>query len=206
MPNSLTIENLELNGYSLHAVLHHSEIATFIKPYFFKWNFAMIFYRLFIILLTVYIIYTLRQTEAFWHFFLQVLFGIALFAFIIPIHELVHGIAYKISGAKKVSYKAEWKKFVFYAMADGFITKKISFVLLAIAPFILLNSIMILCLFLIPSTYYFVLLGLLLMHTAGCSGDFALVSYFETFWEKDPVTYDDVIAKVSYFYIREDSK
>lgn len=206
MPDALSIENLEMNGYSLHAVLQHNEILTFIKPYFFKWNFTMIFYRLFFVLLTIYIIYALSQSDTFWNSFFQVLLGITLFAFIIPVHELIHGFAYRLFGAKKVSYKAEWSKFIFYAMADGFITKKIPFVVLAMAPFLLLNAILILCLWILPASYCFVLLGLLLMHTAGCSGDFALVSYFQTFWEKDPVTFDDVKMKVSYFYIKEDSK
>ncbi|MBK7965723.1 MAG: DUF3267 domain-containing protein [Bacteroidetes bacterium] len=102
--------------------------------------------------------------------------------------------------------KQSGRNLFFYAMADGFITKKIPFVLLAIAPFILLNSLLILSLWIIPAAYNFSILGLLLMHTAGCSGDFALVSYFESFWKKDPVTYDDVKMKVSYFYIKEDSK
>jgi len=128
MPDALSIENLELNGYSQQAVLHHSEIASFIKPYFFKWNFTMIFYRLFFILLLIYIIYALRQTDAFGHYLFHVLIGIVLFVFIIPVHELIHGIAYRLFGAKNVTYKAEWKKFIFYAMADGFITKKIPFV------------------------------------------------------------------------------
>jgi len=44
------------------------------------------------------------------------------------------------------------------------------------------------------------------MHTAGCSGDFALLSYFYSFWEKDPLTFDDVEAGVSYFYIKYNSK
>jgi Putative zincin peptidase len=199
-------QDLEKEGYSLQAVLYHSDLPNFIKPYFFKWNFTMIFYRLFFILLLIYIIYALRQTDAFGHYLFHVLIGIVLFVFIIPVHELIHGIAYRLFGAKNVTYKAEWKKFIFYAMADGFITKKIPFVVLAIAPFVLLNSILILSLFLLPSSYYFVLLGLLLMHSAGCSGDFALVSYFQTFWEKDPITFDDVKMKVSYFYIKEDSK
>jgi hypothetical protein len=42
------------------------------------------------------------------------------------------------------------------------------------------------------------------MHTAGCSGDFALMSYFYNYWEKNPVTYDDVAGQMSYFYLKKD--
>jgi hypothetical protein len=206
MPESLSIENLESKGYTLQSMLHHGDLAGFIKPYFFKWNITMIFYRLFVIALTAYIIYALRQTDAFWDNLSKVALGFALFALIIPVHELIHGIAYRLSGAEKVSYKAEWKKLIFYAMADRFITRKVPFVLLALAPFFILNSLIIFCLVTMAPTYYFELLGLLFMHSGGCSGDFALVSYFETFWRKDPVTFDDVNKKVSYFFIKEDSK
>jgi hypothetical protein len=42
--------------------------------------------------------------------------------------------------------------------------------------------------------------GTLLLHTAFCSGDFALLSYFEKHRARKVVTYDDVPSGVSYFY------
>ena len=40
----------------------------------------------------------------------------------------------------------------------------------------------------------------LLRHTAMYSRDFGLLSYMEWHREKEPVTYDDVAAKIPYFY------
>ncbi len=112
-------------------------------------------------------------------------------------------MGYKISGAKHVTYKAVWKKLIFYAMADRFVTKKIPFILLAIAPFVIINSTLGLCFFLFPSSYHWYLLGALFIHTSGCSGDFAMISYFYTFWDQDPVTYDHITGKESYFLVKK---
>jgi hypothetical protein len=43
-------------------------------------------------------------------------------------------------------------------------------------------------------------LSIYLTHTAFCSGDFGLLSYFDFNKDKEVVTYDDRAGKVSYFY------
>jgi hypothetical protein len=197
---------LEIEGYSLQSTLTHSEIGDFIKPYFFKRNPVMIFYGFFSISLLVISVYSLIKPGAFLDHLSEFSLGIALFFLLVPIHELIHGFMYRRAGALNVSYKAEWKKLIFYAMADKFVTFKKPFLYIALAPFMVINSLLILVIFLAPSSQYFIWMGALFMHTGGCSGDFALISYFYTFWEKDPVTFDDVERKVSYFYIKDSSK
>lgn len=206
MNKSIESSQLEANGYSLQAVLQHSEIAMFIKPYFFRTNPVMIFYGIFSIALLVIALYFLISSGSFMDSFSSFSMGIGLFFLLIPLHEFIHGIMYKRAGATAVSYKAEWKKFIFFAMADKFVTFKKPFLYIALAPFVIINSLLFLLIIVGPSSQFFVWMGALFMHSAGCSGDFALVSYFYTFWEKDPVTFDDVEMKVSYFYIKEDSK
>ena len=61
---------------------------------------------------------------------------------LIPIHELIHGLFYKLDGAPAVQYKANFKKFIFYAMADQYVTTFYSFVILAIAPFVIINTLL----------------------------------------------------------------
>jgi hypothetical protein len=202
----LLVKKLESKGYTLQSILTHSELGDFIKPYFFRRNPVMIFYGIFLISLFIVSIVSLIKTNAFMHHLSEFSLGIALFFLLVPIHELIHGFMYRRAGALRVSYKAEWKKLIFYAMADKFVTHKVSFLYIALAPFVVINSLLILVIFLAPASQYFMWMGALFMHTFGCSGDFALVSYFYTFWDKDPVTFDDVEAKVSYFYIKDSSK
>ena len=151
-------------------------------------------------------VYSLIKSGAFLDHVSEFSLGIALFFLLVPIHELIHGFVYRCAGANKVSYKAVWKKFIFYAMADKFVTYKMPFMFIALAPFVVINSALILVIFFAPASQFFIWMGALFMHTAGCSGDFALVSYFYTFWDKDPVTFEYVEEKVSYFYIKDSSK
>lgn len=206
MTNSIQHHQLESEGYSLQSILTHSEIADFIKPYLLKRNPVMIFYGLFSISLLVIAVYSLIKSGAFLDHLSDFSLGIALFFLLVPIHELIHGFMYRRAGAQNVSYKAEWKKLIFYAMADKFVTYKVPFLYIALAPFVVINSLLIIVIFLAPASQYFIWMGALFMHTGGCSGDFALISYFYTFWDQDPVTFDDVEGKISYFYIKDNSK
>jgi len=197
-------DNLEANGYELHARLEHEDLMVFVKQYFFKKNAVMIFYWGFNLLMLAAVAYGMAVSE--WplktiisRFFL----GFALFFPIIPLHEWIHGIGYKLVGAPSVQYKAVWKQLVFYAMADRFVTRATPFFLLAVAPFILINSACIFAFFTLPPMWNWLAMGLLVMHTMGCSGDFALMSYFREFRHRDPVTFDEVDNKVSWFYLKK---
>lgn len=204
MSSSLSAGNLEQNGYVLHYKLAHLDLIIFIKQFFFKKNPVIICYWLFNFLILSGGVFFLYQSASLGESLLKFFLGFPAFFLIIPIHELIHGIGYKLAGAEQVSYKAIWKQLVFYAMADKFLAFKIPFVLLAIAPFVLLNTLFICLFFYLPEPWSWVSYGALIMHTAGCSGDFALISYFYTYWEKDPVTFDDVAGKVSYFFVKND--
>lgn len=200
---TLTPETLEANGYHLHEHLKHTELMAFVGRYFFKKNPVMHFYWIFniVTILGGFILLYLSPDKIgpAMSKFCQ---GIAAFFLLIPIHELIHGIGYRLSGAKKVSYKAVWKQLVFYAMADRFVARGWPFVLTALAPFLLLNTLCIVLFFTLPPLWNWLAFGALVMHTAGCSGDFALISYFYTHWKSDPVTYDDVAAEESFFYLK----
>lgn len=201
--STLTPENLIEHNYSIHYHLQHDALMPFIKEYLMKKNFVTIFYWSFNILLIVYIIYVFTQENNLEQAFSKFSIGIVVFFLLIPLHEFIHGMGYKLAGAKDVTYKAIWKKLVFYAMADRFVTKKIPFVFLAIAPFIIINSILGLCFFLFPSPYHLLSLGALFIHTSGCSGDFAMISYFYMYWDQDPVTYDHIAGKESFFFVKK---
>ncbi len=202
MSTPLTPLNLQENGYQLHERLEHVDLVNFIKRYFFMKNAVIISYWIFNAVLIAGGIYFLFKTTALSQALNQLFLGFFFFFILVPVHELIHGIGYKLAGAEKVSYKAEWKKLVFYAMADGFVTNRKQFIRLAIAPFLILNSMLIVACWICPPYWAWLSYGILLMHTAGCAGDFALISYFYTYWDMEPLTYDDVGAKISYFYLK----
>lgn len=119
---------------------------------------------------------------------------------LIPIHEWIHGLAYKVVGAPKVSYGANWSKFYFYAVADHYVVNRKAFRLIALAPFFVINTALILTIFFVNLKLQWFFLGLLLIHTAACSGDFAMLSFYLRHKLDDIYTYDDVKNKISYFY------
>ncbi|MBL7923132.1 MAG: DUF3267 domain-containing protein [Bacteroidia bacterium] len=202
MKEVLTPQNLDEKGYHLQDKLHHEQLVGFIKRYFFMMNPVNIFYWVFNVALLAAGVFLLWDHPAPGENVLKVFLGFFVFFLVIPVHELIHGIGYKLAGAEKVSYKAHWRQLVFYAMADRFVVSKIPFVLLALAPFLILNTAFIFLFCWMDEPWSWVMYGALIMHTAGCSGDFALISYFYTHWDKDPVTYDMVAGQESYFYVK----
>jgi len=196
-------EELTEQGYELCDQFEHTEIVPFIQPYLKPTNPIMVFYWAFnIIILLIAIISWIVLPSGKEGSVIKFGIGGALFALLIPIHELIHGIGYKLAGAPKVSYKAHLRKLIFYAMADRFVIAAKPFVLLAIAPFIIINSLLIIGIIIYSGPYSWLLAGALLMHTSGCAGDFALISYYYVNRRKEIVTYDDQSAQITYFFMK----
>ena len=192
---------LSSNGYELQSELQHHEIAVFIQPYIFRKNIASIFYWSFnfcVLAIAICKIFTcsIGIADSFGYFAL----GFCGLIPLIPIHELIHGLFYKLDGATSVQYKANFRKFIFYAMADQYVVNFSSFAILALAPFVIINSLLLTAIIFAPVSLSFLFAGMLFVHTAGCAGDFALISYFLENNPKNLVTYDDIAKGKSYFY------
>lgn len=202
---NLTPEQLPSNGYILKDKLVHSELVPFIQLYMKKRTLSSIFYIAanivslgFIVFVSVISI----QSEAvdFGDVISKVGLGFALAFLLLPIHEIIHALAYKLMGAKEVSFDADLKKFIFLAVAHRFVANRKEFQIVAVAPFAVISILLFLSLFFTPSGWSFIILGILFAHTAFCSGDFGLLSYFDFHADNDIVTYDDKENKVSFFY------
>jgi hypothetical protein len=118
---------------------------------------------------------------------------------VIPFHELLHGLAYKIIGAKKIKFGANLQQFFFFVSTDRFPVNRKELYFLALLPFGVLNLVLLMvALFWLPQ--YSLLFGfLLLSHNLMCIGDFAITNYVMN--EKEEVfTYDEPENKKSYFY------
>ncbi|HEX5001702.1 MAG TPA: DUF3267 domain-containing protein [Bacteroidia bacterium] len=198
-------DELTENGYFLINKLGHKELAPFIRTYIKKITIYSVFYylcNLFIFGLTGYLLVAgFNKSDydigiRFNHF----CYGLAIAFALLPLHEFIHVLAYKSQGAKNTSYSANLKKFYFMALADKFVANKREFEVVALAPFVLITTTLIVLFFLVNSNWTLTILGVLLAHTAMCSGDFGLLSYFEIHKDKKLVTYDDVENKLSCFY------
>lgn len=128
--------------------------------------------------------------------------GLTLAFLLLPLHEYIHVLAYRSQGAKQTSYAANLRKFYFMALADRFVANKKEFTIVALAPFVSITAMLLILFFALNPSWQPTVVGTLLLHTAMCSGDFGLLCYLDIHRDKEIVTYDDVPAKLTYFYGR----
>ena len=200
--------SLEKQGFQCDASLDHQELIPFVKTYIFKKNPVSLSYFilniLFLLLLLITsFIFVFHGTLTFPDSFLRILLGFAITFLLIPLHEGLHGIAYWICGAKNVSFKANWKKLYFMAIADKFITSRKSFYVIGLTPFVMISlSLLFLVIFSTPAMKV-TWLSVLVMHSSMCAGDFGLLSYFAENKSREVISFDDVQNGMSYFYSRD---
>ncbi len=197
--------DLQQNGYTLLERLEHHDIIPFVKSYLKKrTRFSLVYYISNVIPLLLlaffcwkfYFTPGLTIANAFNHF----CYGLGIAIALVPVHEYIHVLAYRSQGAKKTSYNANLKKFYFMAIADQFVASRKEFQIVALAPFVCITFILVLLLFFTNATWTFTIVGILFTHTACCSGDFALLSFFDFHKDKAVVTYDDKENGLSFFY------
>jgi hypothetical protein len=201
-----TLQNPE--QFTLLQELKHQDLLTFvqlqlrvknsIRTVFYALNIAIVC----IVMLVVFLRYRNGQLQGA-EVLLQASLGFALFFFmLLPLHEWIHGLAYRKVGAGKVSYVAQWRKLIFYAMADRSVAGKKAFYIVAFAPCVVINILLLAGFFLSGIQTEFIFLAALLLHISGCIGDFAMVSFFHQHRNKEVYTYDDALAAKTYFYAR----
>ena len=118
---------------------------------------------------------------------------------VIPPHELLHGMAYRILGARKIKFGIDFRQFIFYVTADRFPISRKELVFLALTPFAVINIVVIGSTAIWVQQYILFTVSLLLSHNIMCIGDFAIIGYACSI-KKELITYDDPENKKSYFY------
>lgn len=121
---------------------------------------------------------------------------------LVVIHELIHGVAYKMNGARRVYYGGNIRKFVFYAAAHLQVFNVRQFTRIALAPFITVSIMGIMLIFIFPD-YTTFLLSVLSIHTFFCGGDFLFLHFMSQYDSKKLHTHDDRDKAETYFYYVE---
>lgn len=130
-------------------------------------------------------------------------YGSAFIAFIVlvPIHELIHGAAYRAQGARDIRYGVSLRQLYAYAIAHHFVAGQRAFAWVAVAPFVVINTALVVAALLLPA-YQGFLFAVLLLHTVGAAGDCAMLNYLWLHRHQEVYTYDDAGEQKSYFYAR----
>lgn len=134
--------------------------------------------------------------KVFWQMAAGVLAGSIL---IIPPHEILHGLAYRLLGARQIRFGVDFQQFIFFVTADRFPISRNELRFLAMTPFAVINAIVITLTATLFSEWALFSATLLLSHNIMCIGDFALTSYANK-CTGELYTYDEIENKKSYFY------
>ena len=205
----ITIQQLTSGKeYCLYHTLAYDEVLEFVFSSIKRWNWATMTYYilnfLFLVALTYQSYLLLFSGHMNW-----ALFGLASFlgflvypVLLIPVHELVHALAYRILGAKKIKFGASLSQFVFYVTADKFVTGFHELTFIALLPFLMLSGLLLSLFFVFDAWVSFSFLCALFAHGTMCIGDFAMLGFFLENEPSDLLTFDNVDEKKAYFYKR----
>ena len=179
------------------AVLSHQEIIPFVQQALREHSLVTTGYWV-ATLLTLVVAFLSWLGTPFWEGLGLFGYGIILAYLLIILHENIHGMAYRMLGAKDVRIVYRWRQLTAYCVAHEFTLGQPGFWFVALAPFVIITMGILLLFVLLPQ-YALVWSGMLFMHTAACSGDVALVSYFWRRRDQSIYTYDDADQGKSYF-------
>jgi len=122
---------------------------------------------------------------------------------IIPPHEILHGLAYRLLGARHIRFGVDMQQFIFFVTADRFPISRNEIRFLAMTPFVTINVLTIGLTALWFPDWTLFSATLLLSHNIMCIGDFALCSYVNKIKGK-LYSFDEIEKKKSYFYVRKE--
>ncbi len=205
-----TIKDLqESPEYELIAQLSHNEIKDFvidqltqkgkIVRFYMFYQVAMILIGIFFLIRAIVLAFK-DYFLPFWISLAALIFSISL---LIIIHELLHGIALKFTGAKKVNFGGYLKRFIFYAEADRHVLNRKQFAFIALAPLVTVQIVTLLGIglsFHQPWVYFWI--TLMSAHSLFCAGDIALLSLLYRERDSEVFTFDVKTEKTSYYFRR----
>lgn len=205
-----TIHELRESGdYELIGQLHHNEIKEFVLQQLSeggKLVFSFMIYQFLMIILGLFF-FTRSIVKAFNGFFEPLYFSLAALVFcftiLIIIHELLHAVAIKFTGARKINFGGYIKKFIFYAEADRHVINRKQFAFIALAPLAVIKVVSLVGIILYfsqPAVYFFIFV--MCAHSLFCAGDIGLLTLFYREKNTNIFTFDVKSEKTSYYYRR----
>jgi len=128
---------------------------------------------------------------------------------LVPLHEGLHLIPFRLAGARDIRLGADLRQGIFYVTAHRFVAGRGLFTLVALTPFILISTGIIIAMSLSPPWWQWVLAMSLTVHTTMCAGDAALLGFMHGYKHRRVYTWDDADRKEAYFFVsvnRENDK
>ena len=207
MPNPTIEELRNPEKYELIAQFNHSQIKEFVINQLTTKSRMIKVYMVYQILMIMVgmLFFTRSIVLAFQSSSTPLYYSLAALVFcftlLIIIHELLHGAALTLTGAKHINFGGYLKKFIFYAEADRFVINRRQFAFIALTPLFAIKLITLIgIIFLFNHPVFYFLIFVMSSHSLFCAGDIGLLSIFYKIKNIEIFTFDVKAEKTSYFY------
>ena len=208
MARNPTVEELNDQGkFEKIAEIEHARIKEFvfeqirngrmILPVYMVYQVIMVLAGTFFVTRSVVLIIKGSPIEFYWTAGAFIL----SFSLLVAIHELLHGFALLITGARKISFGANLRNFMFFAEADLHVMNRRQFRLVALTPFVVVKTLSVLGLIYFyaqPAGYLFIVT--MCLHSLFCAGDIGLLSFFENQSRGKVYTYDSKKEDKTFYF------
>lgn len=207
MANPTIRELRESPDYEEVASLSHGEIKEFVIDQLTKNGPVVKIFMIYQVAMLVLGIFFLTRSMvlAFRGFWPPLWFSLAalLFSFsvLIIVHELLHAMALKLTGAPRINFGGYLNKFIFYAEADRHVLNGKQFAFVALTPLVAVKIITLAAIvFLVPQPAFYFPVIVMCVHSLFCAGDIGLLSIFYNEKECEIFTFDVKSEKKSYYF------
>ena len=202
---ALSVEDLDdPKSFRLLLSVPYENLVEFVIEYLKKKSILTIFFwTVCLVFLCLAILIRIRIAPYFLysHILLHSVLGMIIFPIlIIPIHEMLHIVPYYLSGAKNIRIGMDIKQYLFYVTAHRYVASPVQFRIVAMTPFIIISSVLVLLIVLMPGLWKWSLSVFLFAHSTMCAGDFAMLNLYFLNRNKKIYTWDDADKKEAYFY------
>jgi len=210
MRRKLSPEDLQNSGeFELLAQVSHQKLREFIVQQISKEKYIIRIYSIYQVAMMAVFFFLLTRSivlavkgfpESIIWMGIAVLFS---FSLLVVIHELLHALAYWLTGARKISFGLILKKFIFYALADRQVIASRAFHIVALTPFVVVKLICIVGFlqFYNDQLMYF-FLSVMCLHSLFCAGDMAMLAFYKLHQGKEIYNFDNRSEGKTYFYAR----
>ncbi|HEX6087097.1 MAG TPA: DUF3267 domain-containing protein [Thermoanaerobaculia bacterium] len=200
----MTVDDLAPPRYELLREMTHLQLGEFVLEYFFRRLSWVIWMHHAVSLATLGAIVAVALTQQ--RSFVRcaadfALAFVTLFVVILPLHELLHAAAYRLVGARDVRWEWSGRMMAVWVIAHRYVVGTRAFLIVALAPFVVLNALLIVLAIVFPQVAVY-LLFVLLWHVHGSAGDWSLLNFVWIHRARGFWTYDDAEAGKSYFFGR----
>lgn len=186
------------------ADVSHKHLLNFVADYFWRKRTSIILlHHAISVVLTglLIVIAALSDSSVEWWMGRLGLAVVLLLVAILPLHEVIHAIAYRLQGARDIRWGIQWMPLAVYVVAHDFVVNRAMFTFLALAPTVIIGAALLVCAAAgVPDRASPLMLALL--HHGGTAGDWALLNFFLAHGGTEIVTVDDADRHRSLFFER----